>query len=94
VATNGCSVELQEAMVSVIDMAPREGEIVGAEPEEGASMTGSSKGSSDAWRDDTNHRQRRWQLGCWELGDDPGCAPRWARRLLGLGPAQAISKKE
>jgi hypothetical protein len=29
VATSGCSVELQDAMILVIDMAPREGEMGG-----------------------------------------------------------------
>jgi hypothetical protein len=96
VATSGCSVELQDAMILVIDMAPREGEMGGGgvEPEEGAGMMGSSKGGSDPWRGDSNRQRRRWLLGCREVGDDRECEPCWAGRLLGLGPAWAISKEE
>jgi hypothetical protein len=54
VATSGCSVVLQDAAVSVINMAPRERETVQMEPEEGADVTGSSKGGGDSIR------QRWW----------------------------------
>jgi hypothetical protein len=65
VATGGCLVELQDAAVSVINMAPRERETVQMEPEEGADVTGGSKGGGDS------NCQRWRQLRCQEVGTTP-----------------------